>query len=82
MTYNFIADSWRELMRLRDVAAEYEHSNETSLGFLKMAAKLDGDVLSRLRRKGEEVRFVLDQSPDPMVKLLLQELAESYERFG
>jgi hypothetical protein len=82
VTYDFIRDSWPELMHLRDVIAEFEWSNEVGVRFLEKAATIDGDVLARHRRKAEEARFVLNQVPDPMAKLLLQELADSYERLG
>jgi hypothetical protein len=82
MVHDFIRDSWRELMRLRKVAAEFECSNQAGRRYLETAATLDGDVLARLRRKAEEARFALNQVPDPMARLLLQELADSYEQFG
>jgi hypothetical protein len=82
MVFHFNDKSWRDLTPLRVVAAEFHRSNETSQRFLATAAKLDDDVISRLARKAQEARLFADQVMDPMAKLLLQQLADSYERLG
>jgi hypothetical protein len=48
MVYHFNNESWRHLMRLRAVDAEFHRSNETSQRFLATAAKLDDDVISSI----------------------------------
>jgi hypothetical protein len=82
MVHDFNSESWRHLMRLRKVAAEFESSNAASLGYLSTALATDADVISRLKEKAEEVRYVLAGITDPLARDILQELADSYEQLG
>jgi hypothetical protein len=82
MVHDFNSESWRHLMRFRKVAAEFESSNAASRGYLSTALATDDDVISRLKKKAEAVRFVLAEITDPLARDILQELTDSYEQLG